>query len=873
MTSLHRHLVFYSLMICFLASTVGSKAWAIPPVTLSANLNELNLGPYLGSYEDKESTENIDTIQHRFNAGQFTFSNTENLNFGYTHSAYWLWTSIETHSSNSDLSVHRYVVEYDYAPIDFVDLFVLRDGQLEHHFTEGDQQITPNVSQRYRLPAFHLQLQPDQEYQLVFRISGEGSLQAPISIWSEDSFSQSHTQQLFFWGAFYGILAVMLFYNSLIYLTVRSRSYLYYIVYIFAFLVFQSGFAGHSKMGLPPYYEAIFTQHILTGGWVLITTINYFTRAFLQTRAHSHWAHLWLSTVCWLGTILSVGSLFISYFVNSYLLSLYLLITAATCFGIAIRSIYTGMPMATSYLWAWSPFLVALVAEAMRNFGLLPINIITQNPLQIGSLLQVVMLSLALAERIKLSDKLREQALETQQSTEQKLRLREKELHYNALHDPISGLPNKAMVTAAFTENVVFNNKPVACILIFSTNFQTVINTLGHESAEEMIRLAAYRLIRLTRDLTDSLPIENQDFHPIRIASIEGSKFIVLMQLSEQEDQVRNFCEQVHEVLNSPFEINGLQTDFGASIGVARFPEHGRQFSRLLRHAHIGLDNAILNNKLFSIYSMEHDTFTEQKLALMVDLRKSIHAGDLNLVFQPQVQLETGQATGCEALVRWEHPTRGNVSPVVFIPLAEQIGLIHSLTRWVLNESFAFLHRRHQEGCPINLAVNLSAQDLIQDDFCEILIELSSNYDFERSRLILEITESTMVQDMRRSLVTLTQIREMGFQISIDDFGTGYSSLSYLKQLPVNELKIDRSFITDLGKNPSDPFIPTIINMAHQLNLSIVAEGIETEKEAGLLTEMGCEIGQGFYFATPLPEQDLIEWVKQHEPTTEPTDS
>ena len=833
---------------------------ALPPIQLPENLDRLNLGPYLGYLEDQRHRFNLDTVQQSYTAGEFIFPDQENLNFGYDNSAYWLLVNVKTPKFDhlGTFNSKLFYVEYNYAPIDYVDFYLLQDGALLELMKDGDQQTRPSNPRRYRTPTFQVELAGNSEYQLLLRISGNGSLQAPITIWSEDTFAATYASELIFWGAFYGILVVMFIYNGLIFLSVRDRSYLYYMAYIASFTVFQAGFAGHTRLWLSPYYEALVTREVLTPALVLLSAMVLFTNHFLQTRKHAPLLHRLVQGVSATGLVLSGLALLLDYKTNSYLTSAYLLTAAGTCFALALRGTWQNWPTAASYLTAWMPFLIAALVETARNFDLVPINFFTLNALQTGAILQIVLLSLALADKFRLVEREKDQALTAYAHSEKKLHLREKEISFNALHEPASLLPNKAVVAKVMYDKVLTQNSDYSFVLISPANFSQIVNTLGSDSAEALIQQAAQRLKELTSQSTLCLEMERYYGESVCVAGAETSKFIVLLRTHGNEDLVKEFCQEVHQALTSPFEINELEVDFCPSIGVAHYPSHGREFSRLMRRATIGLEDCIEHNRLYSVYASHLDHFSEHRLAMMVELRKSIDSGGLYLVYQPQVDLGSGQVIGCEALIRWQHASLGNVTPAEFIPLAEQSSLISQITLWVLNEAFCFLHRRHAEGNPITLSVNLSPNDLVQDNFCQQLESLYQDFVFDHQRLILEVTESSMAQDFDRTIRTLHTIREMGFQVAIDDFGTGYSSLSYLRNLPVDELKIDKSFVQDLEHRQDDVFIPTILSMAKGLELRVVAEGIESRQVSDTLRNLGCPLGQGFHFSKPMREQELM---------------
>jgi len=299
-------------------------------------------------------------------------------------------------------------------------------------------------------------------------------------------------------------------------------------------------------------------------------------------------------------------------------------------------------------------------------------------------------------------------------------------------------------------------------------------------------------------------------------------------------------------------------------LGIALFPDHGQDADSLLRRANIALREARLQKESVFLYDNEADTAMQLQLQLQTDLRHALDGNFLTLHHQPQVDLRTQRVAGIEALSRWHSPARGNVSPALFIPAAEAAGLMHRLTQQILNialREFQTLRSTHQE---LNLSINLSAQNLTQSELPALLMQAFSTWDIPAAQVVIEITETAIMDDQRARATTLEHLKEIGVKLAIDDFGTGYSSLARLKHLPVDELKIDVSFIRHMLQDiRNENIVRSIIDLAHHLNLRVVAEGVEDEATLQRLAEMDCDIAQGFYLSPPLPLAQLQSWLAQ----------
>jgi EAL domain-containing protein (putative c-di-GMP-specific phosphodiesterase class I) len=324
-------------------------------------------------------------------------------------------------------------------------------------------------------------------------------------------------------------------------------------------------------------------------------------------------------------------------------------------------------------------------------------------------------------------------------------------------------------------------------------------------------------------------------------------------------------AQRLLAALLPPFTVEEHQLDAGASIGIAVYPTHGQHATGLLRHGDVAMYVAKRSGSGFAVYAPEHDQHSPERLALVGELRQAIDHDELVLHYQPKISLATGQVTGAEALVRWQHAQRGQMPPDQFIALAEQTGLIRPLSRWVLNETLRQCALWRRAGIDVSMAVNLSMRDLHDPDLPEIVGDLLAKWRAVPSNLVLEITENGLMAEPARALDTATRLRALGVHLAIDDFGTGYSSLAYLKRLPVSELKIDQSFVRDMAVDDDDAtIVRSTIGLAHDLGLNVVAEGVEDQPTYDLLSRLGCDVAQGYFISRPMTARAFEAWFRVH---------
>jgi EAL domain-containing protein (putative c-di-GMP-specific phosphodiesterase class I) len=323
-------------------------------------------------------------------------------------------------------------------------------------------------------------------------------------------------------------------------------------------------------------------------------------------------------------------------------------------------------------------------------------------------------------------------------------------------------------------------------------------------------------------------------------------------------------ARRIQRAFEQPMEIDDQTIDLGTSIGIALFPAHGRDAGQLVGRAELAMYLAKRQRSGSQFYEPRLDAGSQESLSLLGELRQATSARELRLYLQPKIHLQTGQVVAAEALLRWQHPQRGLVMPGEFIPFAEQTGFIRQLTAWVIDAAARAAHNAHARGVDLRISVNLSARDLMDQDLPAKLMAVLQQYGTRPQSLCLEITESAIMDDPQRAMLTLEHLRKLGFWLSIDDFGTGYSSLAYLKRLAVDELKIDKSFVMAMERDLDDAkIVRSTIELAHNLGLTVVAEGIETARTWKLLAALGCDEGQGYYIARPMPEDQLLGWLAQ----------
>jgi diguanylate cyclase len=422
-----------------------------------------------------------------------------------------------------------------------------------------------------------------------------------------------------------------------------------------------------------------------------------------------------------------------------------------------------------------------------------------------------------------------------------------------ALHDPLTGLPNRELLADRVGQAIRTADRdlrPAALLLLDLDRFKDVNDTLGHHHGDQLLIQVSQRLGRALRGADT-------------VARLGGDEFAVLLP-GATADGAGAVADKLRTALQQPLSIGGVALDLDASIGVAVYPEHGSDAAELLQHADVAMYVAKQAHVGFLVYDPAVDKHSPKRLALLGGLRRALDRGELVLHYQPKADVRSGRILGVEALVRWQHPEHGLLGPGEFIPLAERTGLIHPLTRWVLDAALDQATRWRDAGLRLSVAVNVSTRSLLDPTFPDQVAGQLTARRVPPGLLVLEITESAVMAEPDHALDVLGRLHTLGVGLAVDDFGTGYSSMAYLKELPIDELKIDRSFVSQMATSPSDAVIVrSTIDLGHNLGLRVVAEGVETQHAWDELAALGCDTAQGYLLGRPVPAAELEQQLNQ----------
>ena len=438
-----------------------------------------------------------------------------------------------------------------------------------------------------------------------------------------------------------------------------------------------------------------------------------------------------------------------------------------------------------------------------------------------------------------------------------------------AFYDTLTGLPNRQSFLTKLSEAIrvaEMNESMLSILYLDLDNFKRINDSLGHSLGDELLKTVSTRIEKCVRG-DDYVARVGRSQSALQLARLGGDEFTILLQDMESTDEAREVANRITGAVSEPILIDGNEFVITPSIGIANYPEDGTDIDSLVMNADTAMYNAKESGKntcrtfsgTMSVRSMEH-------LELEHSLRSAIQNGDLELHYQPKLGLRNGRITGVEALLRWTHPERGPVSPAKFVPVAEEAGLILDLSDWVLHAACSQIKEWEDgEVAGLPIAINLSGKQFTHTDVHSVISRTLRQHSVRPESIELELTENELMRDADKSIDMLARLKAAGHSIQVDDFGTGYSSLSYLKKFPIDVLKIDRSFVTDLKPAGDNIAIcAAIVALAHSLNLVVVAEGVETQEQQNLLSQLRCDQTQGFYFCRPVSATDVARFIQSY---------
>lgn len=843
-------------LICILSSltyaTVPNDFLIINDQTVSFDGRAIQIPQYASFAEDIHANWAVeDVFQGKFDEDFFT-TDTPFGNFGFTASAYWLRFKLDT--INSQLS-DELILVMNAATLDEVSLFIQDEKGNISRKESGYRKEANTRDIRHHNYIFKVDPSLGESY--LLRAKSNTSLVFPLDVWQEKDFAQQNYIDVIFMGMYIGVLLAMFFYNLFIYISTRERAYLFYILFIASYSFLQSTLDG--LLGLWVWGDStVFRGYdlMVLPGLAGIMAIL-FTDSFLHVKEDQPTLH----RIMMLTVAVSVIGIFLNLLTDGQAIkfSAYTSLWVTLLLTIVgIFALKSGKPGARFFIVAWLFLLAGAATYLIHLMGVITSMLVLVYSMKTGSAIEIVLLSLGLADRFNQERRIKEKLEMEKHEMENRARIL-------ATVDTRTGMPNRAQLQQQLAYYGA-ERKDFSLVLMKVRGFKQINNTLGHENGDELLKLIGLKIDSVVRgEKFKTLFVgQNGEGLPSRVAVVDSLTFAIIFSDYPQEE-LMEFASQLKEEVSGTIEFQEIILDLEMLLGLSfcKLTEM-KNSSRIVHEAQVGLAAATKMEKQIGVYSPLIDPYSEEKLSMMGHLRTAVANETLDLYCQPQMTVNELKLVGFEALLRWKDHKGRFVSPSSFIPLAESCGVIRPLTRWVIRQSLLRLAELHKQIPDTHVSINLSVSNLREDDLVHYIRNQLQQFSLRPDQVKFEITESSMIENEDVALNRLLQLRRLGCRISIDDYGSGYASLGYLKQLPISEVKIDRSFIKGLAENQDDQVIvKTTIVMCHDLGLNVVAEGVETREVMELLKEFGCDVAQGYLLGKPVPfsSQAVSDWL------------
>lgn len=771
----------------------------------------------------------------------FTPAKLTDIPWSFKQHAYWLKIVI----NNGETKAAHLVSHFDNAMLDRLDIYhVSMSGKIIEHQRIGDQQ--PNVTFKQRImPHFHFQAPAGEASKLYVRIATTGIAHTPIQLYKNNDFVILSQKVHLLWGVFIGVAIIIGLYNLVLYFSVRDSVYLLYNGYILSCVAFMGIVLGYGFYLFPEAVQLQFNQHVTAINCLMAVFTQLFLLYFLKFKMTKSW-YYWLA-VCAIAVteILFLVSLSIPEYQSSPLFFVWLPVAYIICLLLLLIKVRSGIQWGKLYFYSWFPLLIGTAVQPLLITGEIPYSFLAQHALLIAILIEMVLMALALADRMGFEKR---KAL------------------YGATHEISSGLPNKILLGRKITE-LLSSNKPFATCLIEIVNYQSLAPYISHDKLQKLETKVVTDITPLLNEQQGITLVCNMNDKETKVAKVRDGHLMFIFETADRA-LLSGFLNRLQGSIVKELKIEGLLIEIKTKIGICFSVEIGQSHSasEFIQFSLLAIAQNRESDDHLHFYHALEALNVKEHLTLACELQAAIREDKLALYHQPQIDLHKGNVSGSEALLRWLHPEQGFISPELFVSIAENTGLINELTRWVIDKAFRqVMILREKNHLGHTVSINISGKDIVLPNFLAYVKQKMSEFNIPRDVIIFELTESVMVSDYETLNGLMVSLRKIGINLSIDDYGSGYSSLTYISQLKFDELKIDKAFILDLDRSSRNlTIVKTTIEMAKHLNLVVVAEGVESKSIENKLIAHGCDIGQGYYYAKPMNFDEYLEWIENY---------
>ncbi len=705
-------------------------------------------------------------------------------------------------------------------------------------------QLFPEESQShtiYRIyPHLKLTLAAQQSRSFIIEIQTEGPPNVPVMVLTEDDFNHRLLYTQVIYGAFIGIVLLMTLYNLVLYFAIKDNVYLIYIGYLISAALVLSSLTGFGYLIFSVDVQAVINRYLLFIDYYLVIFLLSFTLFFLRYHQQSKHSYRIGKLFCWSLILCSFYSLTLDNIAQTKLFfSLQPLVYLFAIFLI-IKRLRSDFSWAKYYVLSWIPLLIGAAIQPLVLLNYLSYSFITSNAFLFAMMAEVTLMAFALAER---------------------MRRHEQDRLADITYHVSSGLPRKSNIEHSINQLSIQAKQDFSVIVIKPEHIEKVALYIDDSMNTELFKRLFAKLSSLFEFNDAIYPLTDKNE---KLCFINNDSLMFILNNKRNKQPLETLIHSIQQVINENFSVGNIALPLSAIIGVASYPQHGTKSHQLINHAILAANCGENSTIKWAMFEPESSDQANYLLKLTGELKQALENNQLAIYHQPQIDLRTLRVCSSECLLRWQHPEQGFIPPAVFIPIAEDMGLINQLTLWVLKQSLAQQHMLNEDGYNHMVSINISGKDIASKNFFRHCLDIIDASNIPADKIIFELTESASFAYNQQALKLIEELAELGVTISIDDFGTGYSTMSQISHLPFQELKVDREFVENVNQDKKRRIIAeTTVKMAKGLGLEVVAEGINSQEDEDTLRQFGCDIGQGYFYAKPMTLDDYIDWLEQ----------
>lgn len=784
-------------------------------------------------YIDETKTKTFDTIINQ--PELLTHQPFSDVPWSFSQQNYWLFLDLE----NKSLNKQNVVAHFDNPMVDHLTVYRLdKNNKLIETYKLGDKEEALSLFE-YSVPHIRFLVERKSSQRLVIKIDTIGISKTPVNLYRDKEFIDLVRSQAGIWGIFVGVLLMAALYNLVLYFGIKDRVYLIYIGYIVSAITLMGAVLGFGFYLWPKQWQLFIHEQIVFSNYGVAFFTLAFCTMFLRYHKDKCWRYKMSIALLWLMFTLAVCSLFIPENIAAPIFFGVMVLLYITCIILIYNKLRSGFRWAKFYVLSWIPLIFGAAIQPMELTGVLPYTFATRHAFLVAILCEVILMAMALADRVRYQ---RERAL------------------YHATHTQQTRLLNSSKLKQAFMALQSQNRSTTLC-LIKIRHFNSLNTIITSSQGYTLIKHIAKELeleLSHEREFTN---LETDLNTSPRLADLSSGVFACISTKTQNQEMLEALLTKIISSLPKQYEIKGLNLQLSYSIGISSAGKTN-DFEYWLKRGYLALKKA--KGSVNQVGSSSNGNNLMMDVALAAKLQQAIKTNQLALYYQPQINLLSNHVSGAEALLRWPDPTYSNLSIEELIILAEHTGIINELTLWVIEQACKDIVELTKNGYNEHtISVNLSAKNLTINNLAEKVENILIKYQVPAHLLKFELTESAFVDSQDALIELIDELTALGIKVVLDDFGTGYASLSYLVNYHFSELKIDKSFVFDLPNNPTHQIIvQTAIDMAHNLNLSITIEGVETQEIHHLLKDMNADSAQGYLYAKALPYTDYLHFLK-----------